>query len=333
MMSEDHNYLEGLRHADMQKQIQEIRGDDHGLAGWEEELRRAAHAQDTRKNWQGITVDEPGSNNGTGSKINARRETIPDENEFLPGMSSQEMYPIEHDDHNISKQLVEHVNKLSLMSARRPPADYRVRIISDPNGLVARSRLIHTPTNTSVGELDWHKDDGFVNNLEVDEGHRHMTNYFATQAWNHARSKGWYGPASSYSLSPFSEKIVKKYNPDSADFKKFRTEKDAQCPSCRDNPGLAVLTPHPINGGRHVEYNVPGLHVALVPNTEDEHLNFDRTSAHRFDVNGVNDQTEIRNPDTGRTHLWDHLEIRCPNCDGSGLSEQGRRQFDGPGLD
>jgi hypothetical protein len=329
MMSEDHNYLEGLRHADMQKQLKEVQGDDYEQVGVDERLRRNAASADTQKNWSGITMDEPGLDDGIKYRIPQRvgRETIPDEHEFLPGMSSHEMYPIPHDDHNISKQLVEHVNRLSRMSARRPPTDYHVRIVSNPKASTTRSRLIHTPTNTVVGELDWHNDDGFVNNLEVDVGHRHMTNYFATQGWNHSRAKGHYGPATSDTLSPFSEKIVKKYNPDSADFKKFKREKDAQCPSCRDNPGLAVLTPRPTNGGKSVEYSVPELHVDTIPNTRDSYLHFDRTSAHRFEINGVNDRTEIRNPDTGSTHLWDHLEVRCPNCDGSGLSDTARNYY------
>lgn len=326
MTAEDHNYLEGLRHADMQKQLAEIRGDTDD---WDEQLKRTAHAQDTQKNWDGITVDNFPP---TTARSQPHHEIISDEHEFLPGMSSHEMYPIPHDDHNISRQLVEHVDKLSRMSARRPPTDYVVSVRERHYSTWAD--LIHKPTGMIVGELTWQKGDGYVDNLEVEVGHRHMTNYLATQAWNYARAKGEYGPAASHLLSPFSEKILKKYNPDSADFKKFKKEKDAQCPSCRDNPGLAVLTPRPTNGGRHVEYSVPELHVDTIPNTRDEYLRFDRTSAHRFEVNGVNDRTEIRNPDTGSTHLWDHLEVRCPNCNGSGLSDTGRNYypyaFEGP---
>jgi hypothetical protein len=326
MMSEDHNYLEGLRHADMQKQLKEVQGDDYEQVGVDERLRRNAASADTQKNWSGITTQ----NNVFAMVRSNTYEKIPDEHEFLPGMSSHEMYPLEHDDHNISKQLVGHVDKLSRMAARRPPTDYHVKVEDASHW--ARAKLIHTPTGSVVGDLEWHKEDGFVNNLEVEVGHRHMTNYFATQAWNHSRSKGKYGPAASDMLSPFSEKIVNKYNPNSADFKKFKSMKDAECPSCRDNPGLAVLTPRATNEGRHVEYSVPELHVKTIPNTGDAHLTFDRTALGNAELV---DATEIRNPDTGRTHLWDHLEIRCPNCDGSGLSAQGRMRhgFDGPGPD
>lgn len=321
MTSGDHYYLEGLRHSDMVKQLDEIRGEDYDLADWDEQLKRTAHAQDTRKNWDGITVRNYPP---TTARSAPQSETIPNEHEFLPGMSTQEMYPIEHDDHNISRQLVEHVDRLSRMAARRPTADYHVRV--RPRGGTAgwSADLVHTPTNKKVGELDWRKDDGYVDNLEVEVGHRHMTNYFTTQAWNHARTKGQLGPAASDMLSPFSEKILKKYNPDSADFKKFQKEKDAQCPSCRNNPGLAVLTPHPTNGGRHVEYSVPELHVDTVPNTESKNLDYRTDAEHRFDLNGVTDQTQIRNPETGKTHTWFHLEVRCPNCHGSGLSLHGQ---------
>ena len=319
---ENENYLEGLRDEDKAKQIAEagfvnLSGNIHEDSI--KELRALKRTHDTMDNWSGITPSrrEPEPLSLEERLLGPIKPTkqIPNESEFLPGMSTQEMHPIKHDDYHVSKQLVEHVNKLSTMSARRQPTDYHVE--TGGPSYVNTANLIHTPTGKEVGRVEW-KDDGYVNNLAVDVGHRHMTNYLVTQAWNHSRTKGEAGPASSDLLSPFSEKIVRKYNRDSQGFRTFEANKAERCSGCGGD-GEVRLSATPSEDGRHVRYSEPSGTVGeYVSNTPEGRERFTRTVSHLYGVTHQSGGIGALNPQTGTSHWWHDYHITCPTCAGSG---------------
>lgn len=315
-MARDEEYLEGMREADRQKSLSEAlvssSSSEEGLDNWNHTLN----------NWAAITPSSRAPIN------DLEYHQVPHEGDFLPGMNSREMHPVTQRNENVGTQLIEHVNRLSSMSERRPPKDYRV--IARP-GLTTSDEtklsLYHMPSKTAVGDVAWDNKTGHVNWLGVDYGHRHMTNYLVTQAWNHARTRGELGPASSGELSPFSEKLMAKYNPDSADYRRRQAldPNTTECPSC-EGGGLEVMRPVSLDKGRTIQYHYSDgsgrVNIPEAPNTAAGRemgismaLSAEpgaRTMGH-FDSSNA-----FLHPESGSSHYWPDISHFCRNCGGTG---------------
>jgi hypothetical protein len=325
MNPENENYLKGLRDEDKEKHLNEVHRslfDHNEAASWVE----AALA--TRHNWEGITPSPPHE----GFSRPELPPGVPNENEFISGLRSRELYPIKTNEHNISKQLVQNIDKISSIVDRRPPSDYHVRVSDGPLG--SRAVLVHTPDRSMshevVGEVKWENHGGHVDWLGVDEGHRHMTNYLMTQAWNHSRSRGSVGPAASDSLSPYSEKIARKYNPEAREYKRYlhdnekaRNSTNNVCTACSGD-GLTHISPHSTDNGHTVQYRYPNGDRVNMPEQENTREGQVRglTYIGRMFGGQPTYGDNIHNPTTGESFHWTSHEIECRNCNGQGTVER-----------
>lgn len=323
-MHHDEDYLEGLRESDKQDALSPLweKGD---LDGWDA----------TRSNWMGITprIEDPYAKNYRSTK--SEIPTIPNEGDFIHELSSRALYPIHPDGHNVSKQLADSVDKLSAISARRPPKDYHVKVVDNSN--LAIATLMHTPTNEVVGQVKWFpQKSGHVDWLGVDEGHRHMTNYLITQAWNHSRAKGEVGPAAARTLSPFSEKIMRNLNPSAEEYQQHLADRKAleepsavtrECGTCNGD-GTVAIHPHSADHGETVFYrDQHGNRIGSLLRVENNHEG--RVLSRSNIRTAIGDSEvgygrEIRNERTGESFLWPRHNIECPSCGGSGRRQSGR---------
>lgn len=317
-MARDEDYLEGLREEDHRKAVAQAR------ANWVEGIGHPDDWGATEQNWENITPQTEPHPRGAGGQRTFRYTSrlLGNERDYLQGMSSLELAPdIKPNNKNVSQQLVEHVNALSSLSARRPPKDYAVYSRNNHYGDYS-ARLIHTPTQTEVGSAVWSGHDGHVAWLGVDEGHRHMTNYLVSQAWNDARIKGHYGPSASDSLTPFSERVMRRHNPGAQEYKQFlsRGGNSEPCAVCRGD-GVVPIYPHSSDNGETVHYRYSdGSRFpwgGSRPNTTEG-----KSASRDFLGRGVGGEEiygkDILNERTGDSHHWFARNIQCDRCNGTG---------------
>ena len=314
----DENRLEGLRDADKKASIQDSYT-RHGLTA----------SMYTRENWNSLDsaprFDQEEHYKDLRKK--ALQKSVPNEGDYLPGMTSREMYPVVHRNENVGTQLIEHVNKLSRISERRPSKDYRTIVRPGLTDGGTKLSLYHIPSNDVVGDVAWKGDTGHVEWLGVDHGHRHMTNYLVTQAWNHARANGEFGPASSLELSPDSRKLMAKYNPDSSDYRRTQglDPNTVECPTC-EGTGLGIMHPKSLDGGRTIQYHYSDgsgrVNFPEVPNTEAGRgvgIGYALQAEPGAHTMGHFDNSNaFLHPESGNSHYWPDVSHLCRNCGGAG---------------
>lgn len=153
-------------------------------------------------------------------------------------------HPLNPDNHNVGQQFIHIVEPMFDKLRDRPVTQgqhvqgYSVHTTDVTDG--SGAHLFYGKRH--VGSTHWDPETGRVHNLDVDEGHRHMTGKLLQEAWDYSRKNGKYGPAASNELTSYSEKLVNKYNPESEDFKTFKTDRDSIVERLRDyRPGPSVI--------------------------------------------------------------------------------------------
>jgi hypothetical protein len=320
MTREDENRLEGLRDADKKAAIEDSRT-RHGLTA----------SMYTRENWN--SMDGPSTRFDQEEHYNElkkkalEKSSIPNEGDYLPGMTSREMYPVVQRNENVGTQFIEHVNKISRRSELRPSKDYTTILRPGLTDEGTKMSLYHIPSNDVVGDVAWKSATGHVEWLGVEHGHRHMTSYLVAQAWNHARTKGELGPASSAELSPDSRKIMAKYNPDSSDYRRNQglDPNTVECPTC-EGTGHGIMHPVSRDEGRTVQYHYSDgsgrVNIPEAPNTEAGrkmgigYALQEEPGAHT--MGHFDNSNAFLHPESGSSHYWPDISHFCRNCGGTG---------------
>jgi hypothetical protein len=138
-------------------------------------------------------------------------------------------HPIHADDANIGQQFINRIEPIFSKQRRRPLShgDYSVHLVRAPReqyGDDYMMKLAHK--GTEVGSVSWDGNDGHVNGLDVNVGHRHMTTKLLQEAWDVSRTRGHAGPAAAEELSDYSGKIMKKFNPEAYEYKQSTYARD-----------------------------------------------------------------------------------------------------------
>lgn len=131
-------------------------------------------------------------------------------------------HPIHPNDENVGQQFINRIEPIFSKLRRRPLShgDYSVHLVRAPRDRhddYYMMKLAHK--GTEIGSVSWSGDDGHVEALDVNLGHRHMTTKLLQEAWDVSRTQGHVGPAASGELSDYSGKIMKKFNPEAYEYR------------------------------------------------------------------------------------------------------------------